>query len=48
MDNPKTRKELKKNQREKGQGPNQIYSSKHIRMIERRSILSSPSVKIKS
>lgn len=33
MDPPKTRKESKKDPKEKGQGKT-IYTSKHIRMIE--------------
>jgi len=31
---PKTRKETKKNQKEKGAGKNGKYSTKHIRLIE--------------
>ena len=34
MDDPKTRKQTKKDQREKGQGKNGKYSSKHIRVKE--------------
>jgi hypothetical protein len=34
MDDPKTRKESKKDQREKGQGKNGKYSSKHVRAKE--------------
>ena len=33
--NPKTRNEKKKNQREKGAGVNGKYSTKHIRRIEK-------------
>ena len=35
MDEPKTRKETKKDQREKGGGKNGKYSSKHIREVEK-------------
>jgi hypothetical protein len=31
---PKTRKETKKNQKEKGAGKNGKYSTKHIRLME--------------
>lgn len=34
MDGPKTRREKKKDQREKGGGKDGKYSSKHIRMVE--------------
>lgn len=34
MDPPKTRKETKKDQREKGQGKDGKYSQKHIRKVE--------------
>jgi hypothetical protein len=34
MEQPKTRKETKKDQREKGGGKNGKYSSKHIRLVE--------------
>ena len=34
MDQPKTRKESKKDQREKGGGKNGKYSAKHIRGVE--------------
>lgn len=34
MDPPQTRREKKKDQREKGQGKNGKYSSKHIRQVE--------------
>lgn len=34
MDPPKTRKESKKDQKEKGQGKDGKYSQKHIRAIE--------------
>ena len=34
MDTPKTRKESKKNQQEKGGGKNGKYSSKHIRAVD--------------
>jgi hypothetical protein len=33
MDEPKTRREKKKDQKEKGQGKNGKYSSKHIRIV---------------
>ena len=33
MDEPKTRREKKKDQKEKGQGKNGKYSSKHIRLV---------------
>jgi hypothetical protein len=33
MDEPKTRKESKKNQKEKGQGRDGKYSQKHIRFV---------------
>jgi hypothetical protein len=35
MDQPKTRKETKKDQREKGGGKNGKYSAKHIREVEK-------------
>jgi hypothetical protein len=35
MDTPKTRKETKKDQREKGGGKNGKYSTKHIREVEK-------------
>jgi hypothetical protein len=34
MDTPKTRKESKKDQKQKGQGKDGKYSQKHIRNIE--------------
>ena len=34
MDQPKTRKESKKDQKQKGQGKDGKYSQKHIRSIE--------------
>lgn len=34
MDQPKTRRESKKDQKEKAQGTNGKYSSKHIRYVE--------------
>ena len=34
MDPPKTRKETKKDQREKGGGKDGKYSQKHIRQVE--------------
>jgi hypothetical protein len=34
MDQPKTRREKKKDQREKGGGKDGKYSSKHIRQVE--------------
>jgi hypothetical protein len=34
MDPPKTRRETKKDQKEKGQGKNGKYSTKHIRQVE--------------
>ena len=34
MDNPKTRQEKKKDQKEKGQGKDGKYSQKHIRQME--------------
>lgn len=34
MDQPKTRRESKKDQKEKAQGSNGKYSSKHIRYVE--------------
>jgi hypothetical protein len=34
MDQPKTRRESKKDQKEKGQGKDGKYSQKHIRTIE--------------
>ena len=36
MDQPKTRREKKKDQKAKAQGPNGKYSAKHVRMIEKR------------
>lgn len=35
MDPPQTRREKKKDQREKGQGKNGKYSNKHIREVEK-------------
>jgi len=35
MDNPQTRREKKKDQKEKGQGKNGKYSTKHIRQTEK-------------
>mgnify|MGYP000093954286 CR=1 FL=1 len=35
MDAPKTRKEKKKDQREKGQGKNGGFTQKHVRETER-------------
>ena len=34
MDQPKTRKETKKDQKQKGQGKDGKYSQKHIRAVE--------------
>ncbi len=34
MDDPKTRRETKKSAKEKAQGKNTIYSSKHVRQME--------------
>jgi hypothetical protein len=34
MDPPKTRRESKKDQKEKGRGQDGKYSSKHIRVVE--------------
>lgn len=34
MDQPKTRRESKKDQKEKAQGTNGKYSSKHVRFVE--------------
>ena len=34
MDNPKTRREKKKDQREKGGGKDGKYSAKHVRNVE--------------
>ena len=34
MDNPKTRRESKKDQKEKGQGKDGKYSQKHVRQME--------------
>jgi len=34
MDPPKTRKESKKDQKQKGQGKNGKYSQKHVRAVE--------------
>lgn len=34
MDPPKTRKEKKKDQKEKGQGKDGKYSQKHVRQVE--------------
>ena len=34
MDDPKTRRESKKSAKEKAQGKNTIYSSKHVRQME--------------
>jgi hypothetical protein len=34
MDPPKTRRESKKDQKEKAQGTNGKYSSKHVRFME--------------
>jgi hypothetical protein len=34
MDQPKTRRETKKDQKEKGQGKNGKYSNKHVRQVE--------------
>jgi hypothetical protein len=36
MDNPKTRKDKKKNQDEKSRGPNGVYNQKYVRKIEER------------
>lgn len=33
MDNPKTRKEKKKDPKEKGQGKDGKYSQKHVRLV---------------
>ena len=35
MEDPKTRKESKKDQKQKGQGNNGKYSAKHIRLAEK-------------
>ena len=35
MDPPQTRREKKKDQREKGQGKNGKYSAKHVREVEK-------------
>lgn len=35
MDPPQTRREKKKDQKEKGQGKNGKYSNKHIREVEK-------------
>lgn len=35
MDAPQTRREKKKDQKEKGQGKNGKYSTKHIREVEK-------------
>ena len=35
MDPPKTRRESKKDQKEKGQGKNGKYSQKHVREVEK-------------
>jgi hypothetical protein len=34
MDTPSTRRETKKDQKEKGQGKNGKYSQKHVRTVE--------------
>jgi hypothetical protein len=34
MDDPKTRRDKKKDQREKGEGKDGKYSAKHIRLME--------------
>jgi hypothetical protein len=34
MDNPKTRKESKKDQKEKGHGKDGKYSQKHVRAVQ--------------
>ena len=34
MENPKTRKESKKDQKEKGRGKDGKYSQKHVRAVE--------------
>ena len=34
MDDPKTRRDKKKDQREKGSGKDGKYSTKHVRMME--------------
>ena len=34
MDDPKTRRESKKDQKEKAQGKNGKYSNKHVRIVE--------------
>lgn len=34
MDRPKTRRESKKDQKEKAEGTNGKYSSKHVRFVE--------------
>jgi hypothetical protein len=36
MDQPKTRRESKKDQREKGAGKNGKYTAKHVRLTEKR------------
>jgi hypothetical protein len=41
MDQPKTRQESKKNQKQKGQGKNGKYSAKHIRLAEKLLLVSS-------
>ncbi len=38
MEPPQTRREKKKDQKEKGQGKNGKYSSKHVRKVESLSI----------
>jgi len=35
MDQPKTRQEKKKNQKEKGQGKDGKYTQKHVRAVEK-------------
>lgn len=34
MDQPKTRREVKKDQKEKGKGKDGKYSQKHVRQVE--------------
>ena len=34
MDNPKTRRESKKDQKEKGKGKDGKYTQKHVRVVE--------------
>lgn len=45
MDNPKTRRELKKSPKEKAQGKDTCYSSKHIRQMQREKEKNKPKYK---